>query len=330
MTRALSNDQARWLRLRSQRLAGPGPASVPELVRALGAVQAQHPPATRLALRPRTSGLDLAAVASAWNERRSVVRTWLLRGTLHAVAAEDLGWLLALLGPRFAAAGRRRRRELGLDDELCERGLRAIRRVLAATGALDRAEPVRRLAGHGVVLAGQARAPLVAPAAPRGVVRRRPARAPGAPAYVLAARAPHRRPARRGPGRAAGRAGPAPRRRARTGRRPRPRRVVGAAGRAGPPRPGADPGRAGGGAGGWRAGVGPRVHDHGRPAAGRSRRGAPGPAAAAVRRVAARLPRPRPHPPARPRAPRAGRWRLGARAGGRRRSEERRVGKEGR
>ncbi|HKF00402.1 MAG TPA: winged helix DNA-binding domain-containing protein [Actinomycetes bacterium] len=195
MTRALSDDQARWLRLRSQRLTGPGPASVPELVRAVGAVQAQHPPATRLALRPRTSGLDLAAVASAWNERRSVVRTWLLRGTLHAVAAEDLGWLLALLGPRFAAAGRRRRRELGLDDELCERGLRAIRRVLAATGPLDRAELVRRLADHGVVLAGQARAHLVALAALRGVLCRGPDREHDEPTYVLVDRWLDGRPA---------------------------------------------------------------------------------------------------------------------------------------
>jgi hypothetical protein len=112
-----------------------------------------------LAVRARSAGLTAAAVVRACNEERSVVRTWAMRGTLHMVATEDVGWLTGLLGPALAAAGRRRRLQLGLNDEVCERGLGAMASVLSAAGPLARRELVRRLAGEGVVLTPAARPP---------------------------------------------------------------------------------------------------------------------------------------------------------------------------
>ena len=44
----------------------------------------------------------------------AIVRTWPMRGTLHFVAAEDLGWLVGLLGPRVLSASPARRRQLGI------------------------------------------------------------------------------------------------------------------------------------------------------------------------------------------------------------------------
>ncbi len=197
MTPALDDERTRALRQRAQRLTGPRSSDVAELVGALAGVQAQEPAAAALALRARSRGLDLAAVERARDEQRSVVWTWAMRGTLHLVAAEDAGWLLGLLGPIFAAAGRRRRLALGLDDELCERALVAVREVLSDSGPLARAELVAALAGRGVAIdaAGQAPAHLVAYAALRGVVCRiGPSREPryalldewlGAPAAAL-------------------------------------------------------------------------------------------------------------------------------------------------
>lgn len=121
------------------------------------------------------------STARARDEQRSVVWTWALRGTLHLVAAADVGWMLGLLGPIFAAAGRPRRLALGLDDELCERALEATREILAGEAALTRSELVARLAGRGVAIDadGQAPAHLVGYAALRGVVcRLGPAREP--------------------------------------------------------------------------------------------------------------------------------------------------------
>jgi Winged helix DNA-binding domain len=186
MTRSLSEDQTRRLRLRSQRLTGQRPAGVHEVVRAMGGIQAQDTAASRLAVRPRGAGLDARAVRAACNRDRSVVRTWAMRGTLHMVTAEDVRWLVALLGPGFAAANRRRRRQLGLDDDTCDRGLRAIGKVLA-DGPLPRGELVSRIAREGVAIdpRGQAPAHLVAYAAMQGLICRGPDLDGDQPTYVL-------------------------------------------------------------------------------------------------------------------------------------------------
>ena len=186
MTTRVTDDRLRHLRMRAQRLAGRRPRDVAEVVRAVGGLQAQDTPASRLAVRPRSTGLDEAAVRRACDQDRSVVRTWAMRGTLHLVAAEDAGWLLALLGPVFAAADRRRRLQLGLDDDLCERALEALPAVLAG-GPLSRADLVSGLAAEGVRIDpdGQAPAHLVGYAAMRGLVCRGPDLDGDQASYVL-------------------------------------------------------------------------------------------------------------------------------------------------
>jgi hypothetical protein len=184
--RRLTEDRVRRLRLRAQRLAGRRPGDVAEVVRAVGGLQAQDTPASRLAVRARSTGLDEAAVRRACDQDRAVVRTWAMRGTLHMVAAEDTGWLVALLGPRFAAGNRRRRLQLGLDDARCERALAALPAVLAG-GPLSRADLVAGLAAEGVQIEskGQAPAHLVGYAAMRGLVCRGPDLDGDEPSYVL-------------------------------------------------------------------------------------------------------------------------------------------------
>jgi hypothetical protein len=186
MARSLGGDQVRLLRMRSQLLTGDRPGEVHEVVRAMGGIQAQDTPASRLAVRPRGAGLDARAVREACNRERSLVRTWAMRGTLHMVTAEDVGWLVGLLGPGFAAANRRRRLQLGLDEDLCARALGAIREVLA-DGPLPRGELVARLAGEGVVVDPRSQAPahLVGYAAAHGVVCRGPDLDGDEPTYVL-------------------------------------------------------------------------------------------------------------------------------------------------
>lgn len=187
MIRSLTDDEVRGLRLRSQGLAGTRPTDVRTLLRSIGSLQAQETAAARLAVRPRSAGLDAAAVIRACNEERSVVRTWAMRGTLHMLPAEDVGWLVALLGPGLVAGDRRRRLQLGLDDELCARALPAIHAILSRTGPLTRAELVRALAGAGVRIdpQGQAPAHLVFYAAMRSLICRGPDREDDEPTYVL-------------------------------------------------------------------------------------------------------------------------------------------------
>ena len=156
---SLSDQQVRWLCLRAQRLH-PKPSStrksVVETVNALCAVQAQYPQSATLALRPRARRLVAAQVERARLRDRSVVRTWCLRGTLHLLATRDVSWLLALHGPVFAATGRRRRLQLGLDDKSSVKGLEAIREILAYGKPKPRAEIAGLLKRRGIPTEGQA------------------------------------------------------------------------------------------------------------------------------------------------------------------------------
>ena len=150
-------------------------------------LQAQLLTAASLGLRARTTGILSADVTRTLNEERSIVRTWLMRGTLHLVAAEDLGLLLGVLGPLFAADNKARHAQLGLDQEVKRRGVTAIRRILLSAGPLTRSEIVHRLRRHGVNLDRKTQAPihLIRLAGLEGVLCLGPERENGEATYVL-------------------------------------------------------------------------------------------------------------------------------------------------
>jgi hypothetical protein len=171
-------------RAASQLLAGPGEHSPEAIVRRLLAVQAQDLAAARLALRARGHGLTTADVDRALNER-ALVAAWLGRGTLHLVAPEDHGWLLALTAPpRFAGSARRLRQE-GVSEADAERAVGIVERALADEGPLSRPELAERLAAAGIRTEGQATPHLLALAALRGVTVLGPLRG-DAHAFALA------------------------------------------------------------------------------------------------------------------------------------------------
>jgi hypothetical protein len=187
MTRSLSTDALRALRLRAQLLASEPALGVREAVARVVAVQAQAAQPARLAVRARTGGLVAADVDRAANTERDVVRSWALRGTLHMVAAADLRWMVGLLGPVFVKAGKRRREQLGLDERTCQRALAAIEKVLKGSRPLTRAELVERIADEGVRIDPRTQAPphLLGYAANQGLICRGPDAERGEPTYVL-------------------------------------------------------------------------------------------------------------------------------------------------
>ena len=139
-----------------------------------------------MAIRVRSRAATAESVRTASAER-TVVRTWLMRGTLHMVAAEDVRWMLALFGARNAAGNTRRRQTLGLDERTCARALAAIGAILAGGPPLSRADLVERLVRRKVAVdpAGQAPAHLVGYAAARGLICRGPDLDGDEPGYVL-------------------------------------------------------------------------------------------------------------------------------------------------
>ncbi|WP_433079105.1 winged helix DNA-binding domain-containing protein [Dactylosporangium sp. CA-052675] len=162
-------------RMRAQLLSGPPADGVLAAVERLVGVQAQSWPAARLAVRARSRDVTAADVDRAL-ARGELARTWLMRGTLHLVAAADLGWLTDLFGPLNRAAGQRRREELGVVDGVVEQALAELPGILAGAGPMDRAELIARLVRRGVRVeeSGQAPAHLVACAASAGLVCRGP------------------------------------------------------------------------------------------------------------------------------------------------------------
>jgi hypothetical protein len=139
------NDIARG-RLRAQRLTGVGLASPVEVVRWMGAMQAQERTIARWSVAQRTADPDGAAVDDALADG-SIVRTHVLRPTWHYVAGEDLRWIVELTAPRVHQANAHYYRRLGIDDALAKRVRRALERVLEHGEALTRTELGERLAG---------------------------------------------------------------------------------------------------------------------------------------------------------------------------------------
>lgn len=177
----MERDELRRRRAVAQRLHRPPAGSVAELVGELLAVQAQDFRAAPLALRARAAGWTLADVDAA-KERGEVVTSWLMRGTLHLVAAADLPWLHALTAGGQHAAGERRLRQLGVAD-VADRAVDLLAETLAGGAPRTRSELTEWLAGAGIRTEGQAGIHLIALAARRGVLVVGPVR-DGEPTYV--------------------------------------------------------------------------------------------------------------------------------------------------
>jgi DNA glycosylase AlkZ-like len=137
-------------------------------------VQGQDPRGARLAVRARTRGRVAADVDRALSEERSLVITWLNRGTLHLVRSEDYPWLQALTTPPLQAGNARRLGQEGVTPNEAERGVKTIERALAAEGPLTRVQLRERLESAGVPTAGQALVHLLMLACLRGIAVRGP------------------------------------------------------------------------------------------------------------------------------------------------------------
>lgn len=155
MSVAAADEATRTARAAAQWLAAPrGTARPLEVVRHVVAIQAQLPSAAALAIRARSGGISAIDVATAYGAG-DVVRTWLFRGTLHVVAAEDVDWLLGLVRQTIIARSARRRSELGLDDGALERSATVLNETLADGRPRTRSELFDTLANAGVDPSGQ-------------------------------------------------------------------------------------------------------------------------------------------------------------------------------
>lgn len=162
-------------RLAAQRLSGAPAGDVVEATRDLLAIQAQDPRGARLALRVRTrAGGRASALDHALTNERSLIVTWVNRGTLHLIAAEDEAMLHALTTPQLRTGSDRRLRQEGVSEAAAQRGLAAIARALGDGGPMTRSQLRAVLDRARVPTAGQALVHVLFRATLEGLIVRGP------------------------------------------------------------------------------------------------------------------------------------------------------------
>jgi Winged helix DNA-binding domain len=142
------------LRLVAQRIAGPAHPTPADAVRSLTAVQAQDYPGALTSVALRSASRRRSDVTAAVDSG-ALVRSWPMRGTLHFVAAEDLPWLLELLGPRIRLEGSSRWAQLALTERDAERAGELVEAALRGGHRLRRRALLAVMEQGGVPTTGQ-------------------------------------------------------------------------------------------------------------------------------------------------------------------------------
>lgn len=157
------------LRLAAQGIARPADDDPVGVVRGLLALQAQDYPGALWSIGLRTRTTTEAEVERT-HTSGAIVRSWPMRGTLHLVAAEDLGWLLSLTGERTVRSAAGRHRQLELDDATFARAAAIATARLAGGGRAERAELLAAFRDGGVPTDGQRGAHLLGHLAHTGLM----------------------------------------------------------------------------------------------------------------------------------------------------------------
>jgi hypothetical protein len=183
----VADKQVQAARFTAQLLAGEPARDPVDVAARLLAIQGQDARGTRLAIRSRTTGLTAADVDRALSEDRSLVITWLNRGTLHLVRTEDYWWLHPLtVRPQLHAAVGRVLARGGLTASDADKGVAVIEAALTASGPLTKFQLRDIIAPTGLPTGENIPLHLIALASLRGIAVRGPMI--GAQhAYVLAA-----------------------------------------------------------------------------------------------------------------------------------------------
>ena len=142
-----------YRRLHNQRLEGEPLASPVDVVRWLGAVQAQDYGPAKWSLGERARGTVDADIDRAMAEG-AILRTHMLRPTWHFVLPQDIRWVQALTAPRVHAQNAYYYRQTGLDDGVRTKARRSMVDALRGGNHLTRGELAAVLAGEGIAAKG--------------------------------------------------------------------------------------------------------------------------------------------------------------------------------
>src|SRR6185312_10048755 len=137
------------LRLQNQHLAQPYFDHPAEIVKWLGAVQAQDYAGAKWALGQRLKSCNDEQIEKAFTDG-DIIRTHVLRPTWHFVVPEDLRWMTQLTSARVQAIAGTQHRQLKLDAAVFSKSETAIHRILEGHKQLMRDELVEALQQAGI------------------------------------------------------------------------------------------------------------------------------------------------------------------------------------
>ncbi|HSD24779.1 MAG TPA: winged helix DNA-binding domain-containing protein [Solirubrobacterales bacterium] len=156
MSRGFDPEGLARLRAGTQLLHRPPSAKDPAAIaRAIGGAQAQDVYAGPQQFRSRSRRLRAADIARARTDDRSLLRSWVMRMTIHLIPTEDAAWWLPLFEPGIERWSRRRLSQLGVPEAQQDRALGVAARALAEEGPLARSEVRERIQREGIELNSQ-------------------------------------------------------------------------------------------------------------------------------------------------------------------------------
>jgi hypothetical protein len=144
-------------RLASQRISQTDLKTPADVLAWMGPMQGQDYSGALWSVGLRLPQATEKSVEQAIADKR-ILRTWIMRGTLHLVTCEDLRWMINLVGPKVISSAAARYRELELDAETVNRSNDILANALRNGQELDRPALLAILEEAGISTKGQ-RAP---------------------------------------------------------------------------------------------------------------------------------------------------------------------------
>ncbi len=155
-------------RLYHQNISAPQLKRPEEILSWLGAIQAQDYAGAKWSLGLRMLHGTEKAIEQSLREKH-ILRTWLMRGTLHFVTARDVKWMLALLATKIISSCTRRYKELELDTQTLLKTNGLLETALQ-DNLLSRAELLTFINQQGISTQGQRAAYILQRASLDGII----------------------------------------------------------------------------------------------------------------------------------------------------------------
>ncbi len=127
------------IRLQNQHLINSKLKSPKEIVKLMGAMQAQDYSMAKWAVGIRLNGNTEREIVDSLN-KGEILRTHLLRPTWHFVSSDDIYWILDLTAPRIKASMKSRHKNLGFTESIIKKSNKIIEKSFKKSKYLTRDE----------------------------------------------------------------------------------------------------------------------------------------------------------------------------------------------